>query len=115
MTNKDSRGRFIQGNQAAVGHGRKRTPWADLWMEALTEKDFKAIVKSIVSSAKGGDMRACMFVIQKCLGNSLEITTPPQQDAPYVTPEELRAKLLVAVERAKTEYAAKTKADIKRP
>jgi hypothetical protein len=88
-------------------------------MEALTEKDFKSIVKTIVSTAKGGDMRACMFIIQKCLGNSLEITTPPQQDNPYVSPEELRAKLLVHIERAKDDWArmeaAKAKATKRSP
>jgi hypothetical protein len=94
----DERGKFAKGNKAAVvNNGKKRTPWSELFVHTLSEENFCKIVMVLVDKALKGDQKAAQFILNKCLGNSLEITTPTQSST-YISPEELRTKLLAQLE-----------------
>ena len=101
MKQRSSTGKFLAGNKCAVGRRDKRVPWQQLWTEGVTEADFRLIIGKVVNQAKKGNMRACFFVLQKCLGNRVEVSVPESS----ISPEELRimiAERLTALEKRNT-------------
>jgi hypothetical protein len=70
--NRDSRGRFVKGNKASVGH---RNPDAarvqrlyNEMLKAVSPADIQAIVHKMVSMAKSGNVYAAREVLGRCLG-----------------------------------------------
>ena len=80
MADRDGNGRFVKGNQAAKGSsgGPGRPPkkreerYQELLKEAVTYKQFKAIVKMVAGKAEGGDLAAAKLLFEYLLGK------PPQ-------------------------------------
>lgn len=68
---KDSRGRFLPGNKAAVGRKRK---YADIdklrkaIMAAVNEEDIIAITRKLIMMARKGDIRAADLLFNRVLG-----------------------------------------------
>lgn len=63
-------GRFTAGNKVAAGNQGQRFTQRirAVFQAAITDKDFKAVIRSLVDAAKKGDVRAAQIVIEHCLG-----------------------------------------------
>ena len=71
---RDSGGRFAKGNAGGPGnpYARRVGLLRDAMLQAVTEADMKAIVRTLIEQAKGGDVRAAKEVIDRCLGRPVE-------------------------------------------
>lgn len=67
---RDSRGRFVQGNKGGPGnpHGGKVAKLRSALLAAVSQKDLREIIARMVAEAKAGDVQAAKLVLDRCLG-----------------------------------------------
>jgi hypothetical protein len=63
-----SNGRFLPGNQAAKGRGRKLREWREAVREAVSPETLKRIFRAAAARAERGDIAAARFVAEYVLG-----------------------------------------------
>ena len=73
MANRDSKGRFVQGNQAAKGHSShptlyRRLTMVDSFFWHVQPSDIGDITEKLIELAKGGDLMAIKLVLERMLG-----------------------------------------------
>jgi hypothetical protein len=91
MIDRDSNGKFLKGNKAAVN--RKSRGFNQIFQETLTDKDFTCILKKVIKSAKGNNLKAQLFLLKMCLPRLYEITQV-QTDPKPLNPEEQRQLMI---------------------
>ena len=73
---KKANGQFAKGNKAGCAHkspaAKRKETLAEAFKAAVTITDIKAIAKKMAKQAKGGDVKAAQFVLDRCCGK------PPQ-------------------------------------
>ena len=73
---RDDKGKFVPGNQAAVGRSRKHAEQVGNLRRALyeevTPERLKRIVNSLIVEAEAGQVAAARLVLEYCLGKPLE-------------------------------------------
>ncbi len=71
-------GRFLPGNQAAVGRGNPHADRVHAWRSAMvatvTEDDLRAVIAKLVERALAGEPWAIKEVLDRCLGKSVQPT-----------------------------------------
>ncbi|MEX0655535.1 MAG: hypothetical protein WD151_15545 [Phycisphaeraceae bacterium] len=67
---RDARGRFVKGNAGGPGnpHIQKVAKLKAVMLEAVTQKDLRAIVKVLIEKARAGDVTAAREVMDRCFG-----------------------------------------------
>ena len=70
---RDAHGRFRKGNAGGPGNplGGKVAKLRSALVEAVTQKDMKAIVAALVKQAKAGDTAAAKLVLSYTIGQPL--------------------------------------------
>ncbi len=75
---RDGHGRFLPGNQAAVGRGNPHADRVHAWRSALaatvTEDDLRAVIAKLVEKAKAGERWAVCELLDRCLGKPVQPT-----------------------------------------
>jgi len=75
---RDARGRFLPGNQAAKGHrhphARRAVKLAEAFCETVKVADIRAVAKKLVQMARKGDLQAIRELLDRTLGR------PPQAE-----------------------------------
>ncbi len=75
---RDGHGRFLPGNQAAVGRGNPHADRVHAWRSALavtvTEDDLRAVIAKLVERAKAGERWAVCELLDRCLGKPVQPT-----------------------------------------
>ena len=66
-------GRFVKGNACGRGHGRSPNRYRAAVVEAVTEADLRAVVRSMVKAARGGDVAAAKLVLSYTVGKPVEV------------------------------------------
>ena len=69
---RDNRGRFAPGNQAAKGrrhpHAARVQEWRSALTDAITPEDLHQVVRKLVELAKRGERWAVVELLDRCLG-----------------------------------------------
>lgn len=78
---RDVQGRFAKGNPGGPGnpYGRVVARWRELFHEAVTEEDFRAIISAMVQKAKEGDMVAAREILNRLAGRPPEALDPERK------------------------------------
>ena len=91
MTERDEKGRFVNGNGASRGHGRppkeREDRYYEITMSACTFKDWEAIIKKAVDQAKRGDGVARKWLSDFLVGvptKSIDVTTGGEKLKGYI-------------------------------
>lgn len=66
---RDRRGRFTKGNGG--GPGQRVAKLREALLRAVTPVDMAAMVKKLITMAKGGDVPAAKLVIERVLGPAM--------------------------------------------
>jgi hypothetical protein len=71
---RDSSGRFAKGNSGGPGNplGHRVAALRRALLEAVSEKDLRAIIAKLVEQAKAGDIQAAKEVLMRTLGKPVE-------------------------------------------
>ena len=77
--NHDSRGRFTHGNRAS--QGRKLDRLKAAMLSAVTIQDIKAVIGSLLESAKSGDSKAAGVLLDRIFGRP-HTNREPEQTKP---------------------------------
>lgn len=76
MDDRDDRGRFVPGNQASRGNGRKPKPIEENYLAILravvTPEEFEAVVRSLLCAAKKKSIPAIKLLLSYLLGQPPE-------------------------------------------
>ena len=96
---RDDKGKFVPGNQAAVGRSRKHAEQVGNLRRALfeevTPERLKRIVNSLIVEAEAGQVAAARLVLEYCLGKPRQvgevITEPEPQGENVITVDSLGA------------------------
>ena len=67
---RDARGRFVGGNAGGPGnpHAKKVAKLRSAMLGAVTQKDFREVVKALIQRAKAGDVAAIRELLDRCIG-----------------------------------------------
>ena len=67
---RDARGRFVGGNAGGPGnpHAKKVAKLRSAMLSAVTQKDFREVVKALIQRAKAGDVAAIRELLDRCIG-----------------------------------------------
>ena len=67
---RDNKGRFAKGNKGGPGHplSGRVNQLRSMLLEAITEDDLNAIVKQLVTKARGGELTAITEILNRLLG-----------------------------------------------
>jgi len=94
---RDDKGRFRPGNRASVGRGNpyaeKATEWRKALCGAVTTRDIRDVVLTLVAAAKKGRPWAVKELLDRCLGKAqIDLTSGGEairfEVAPALTDEE---------------------------
>lgn len=77
---RDSHGRFSRGNRAAVGRSNRRDGWRHALRDAVTDDDWREIVRKAIEQARSGDENARRFVAEYALGKPRPMETVTSVD-----------------------------------
>ncbi len=76
LNGKNNKGQFAKGNTAGSGkrspEAKRKTEQADIFKNAVSDDDIRAIAQILVTKAKQGDTRAAQQVLDRCLGKVKE-------------------------------------------
>jgi len=100
-SNRDNKGRFIPGNQAAVGrrqnHAERAAELREAALAEVTGDDLRRIIRKLVELAAAGNVPAAREVLDRTLGQpiravdvSLTASEPDHTFAERPTDEDLR-------------------------
>ena len=78
-SNHDSKGRFTHGNRAS--QGRKLDRLKAAMLSAVTNQDIKAVISSLLESAKSGDSKAAGILLDRIFGRP-HTNREPEQSKP---------------------------------
>ena len=74
QSDRDSKGQFVRGNKASKGivkkSDKKSRTLKNALIEAVTEKDIKAIAKKLISKAKKGEVIAIRELFDRLWGRA---------------------------------------------
>jgi hypothetical protein len=74
---RDGKGRFQPGNQAASGHQNHRAKriqrFAEIILTAVSEDDFRQVVKALIVKAKSGDTVAVRELLDRLIGKVVSL------------------------------------------
>lgn len=81
---RTSNGRFALGNPGGPGnpHGRRSAWLREQVLEAVTDRDMQAVVRALISKAKGGDIAAIRELLNRVLGRVPECADNETADLP---------------------------------
>lgn len=72
MPDRDYRGRFVPGNQAARGRGKWRRPFEQVYLNILLDvlepEQWKQIIEKMVRQAKRGSVKTAKFLASYAIG-----------------------------------------------
>jgi hypothetical protein len=73
VNGRDPRGRFSVGNKAATGnpHAKRVAELRAALLDAVETDDVRAVVASLLKSAKEGDVAACRELLDRCVGKAV--------------------------------------------
>ncbi len=71
---RTTRGQFARGNPGGPGNPHaKRVAWLrEALLDAVTEDDLRAIAKTLVKKAKGGDLPAIRELLNRVIGKATD-------------------------------------------
>jgi hypothetical protein len=86
---RDRVGRVGAGNKLGRGHGRPHNPWRASLQAAVTDEDWRAVVRKAIACARTGDRHARAWLSELLIGRprtadrepspvALKITTPAE-------------------------------------
>ena len=87
VTLRDDKGRFIKGTCGGPGIKavEKDRRYVQLFKEAITEEDIKAIIKKAAEQARNGSWRARQFIWEYGCGKPTQMVQMVGQEAPMMT------------------------------
>lgn len=99
---RDQTGRFTKGNPGGPGNpfARKVSMMRRVMLDAVSEKDLRAIVQTLVVKAKEGDTAAIKILFDRTIGKATQALDPDRLEL-----EELELAKLVKYARPR-KYAA---------
>jgi hypothetical protein len=79
---QDAKGRFVAGNSGGLGNpfARQVAQMRKLIVEALDETELRAIARSLIERATGGDVAAARLLFQYAMGKPAKAAEPDRVD-----------------------------------
>ena len=67
---RNEKGQFVAGNHAAKGnpHAARVAQIRSLLLSEVTDDSLKAIIKTLIAQAVGGDVQAAREILDRCIG-----------------------------------------------
>jgi hypothetical protein len=81
-SNRDERGRFVQGNEGGPGNPftRRVAALRTALLQQITEEDIQEVARRLLAQAKEGDLAAIKLLLQYAIGKPLETVNPDRLD-----------------------------------
>jgi hypothetical protein len=82
MDGRDRNGRFAKGNAGGPGNpfARRVAHLRSVLMESVTDEDMRAVVRTLVTLAKAGDVAAIKLLFDRLLGRVAATTDDGEED-----------------------------------
>ena len=112
---RDASGRFVRGNAGGPGnpHARRTSRLRALLLDSVSDDDLRAVVQSLVTRAKSGDVPACRELLNRLIGRPTEAADPDRLDvdAHRLLLEVRRIEATADLDHAELEIARGERAD----
>jgi hypothetical protein len=92
MDGRDKNGRFAKGNSGGPGNpfARRVAQLRAVLMESVTDDDMRAVVRTLVTLAKAGDVAAIKLLFERLLGRVAATTADDEESDEAIREEFVR-------------------------